>query len=129
MWDRFGFRASKRGRLGTVLRKAEYRAAWRSWCRISINTLIFRPSIHVRTDLDQNQAYASAPDWCYIETHDKNYIGHFHLRCVEFTPQNLSIEFDRPADNLVSVTFAMAASDFEEASRVVTIISGEIELP
>ena len=68
-------------------------------------------------------------DWCFIETHDKNYIGHFHLRRVEFTPQNLSIEFDRPADNLVSVTFAMAASDFEEASRVVTIISGEIELP
>ena len=48
---------------------------------------------------------------------------------VAFTPQNLSIEFDRPADNLVSVTFAMAASDFEEASRVVTISSGEIELP
>jgi hypothetical protein len=65
----------------------------------------------------------------YIETHDKNYMGHFHLRRAEFTPQNLSIEFDRPADNLVSVTFAMAASDFEEASRVVKIISGEIELP
>jgi hypothetical protein len=65
-------------------------------------------------------------DWCYIETHDKNYIGHFHLRC---TPQNLSIEFDRPGDNLVSVTFVMAASDFEDASPGVKIISGEIELP
>jgi hypothetical protein len=40
---------------------------------------------------------------------------------VAFTPQNLSIEFDRPADNLVSVPLA---SDF-----VVKIISGEIELP
>ena len=47
----------------------------------------------------------------------------------EFTPHNLLIEFDQPEDNLVSVSFAMAASDFEEASRVVKIISGEIELP
>jgi len=41
----------------------------------------------------------------------------------------LSNEFDRLGDNLVSVTFAMTASDFEQASRVVKIISGEIELP
>ena len=79
--------------------------------------------------LIQRQFEDPDDDWCYIETHDKNYIGHFHLRCVEFTPQNLSIEFDRPGDNLVSVTFVMAASDFEDASRVVKTISGEIELP
>ena len=79
--------------------------------------------------LIQRQFEDPDDNWCYIETHDKNYIGHFHLRRVEFTPQNLSTEFDRPADNLASVTFAMAASDFEEASRVVKIISGEIELP
>jgi hypothetical protein len=34
------------------------------------------------------------------------YIGHFLLHRVEFTPERLSIEFDRPSDNLVSVTFA-----------------------
>jgi hypothetical protein len=79
--------------------------------------------------LIQRQFEDPDDDWCYIGTHDKNYIGHFRLRCVEFTPQNLSIEFDRPADNLVSVTFVMAASDFEDVSRVVKIISGEIELP
>jgi hypothetical protein len=79
--------------------------------------------------LIQRQFEDPDDNWCYIETHDKNYIGHFHLRRVEFTPRNLSIEFDRPRDNLVSVTFAMATSDFEEASRVVKIISGEIELP
>jgi len=45
--------------------------------------------------LIQRQFEDPDDDWCYIETHDKNYIGHFHLRCVEFTPQNLSIEFDR----------------------------------
>ena len=39
------------------------------------------------------------------------------------------IELDRPRDNLVSVTFAMAATEFAEASQVVKIISGEIEPP
>src|ERR1700730_17920724 len=64
---------------------------------------------------------------CNIETHDEKYIGHFLLRRVEFTPQRLTIELDRPSDNLVSATFSMAVSDFEEASRVMKIISGEIE--
>jgi hypothetical protein len=37
------------------------------------------------------------------------------------------LELDRPRDNLVSVTFAMAATDFAEASQMIKIISGEIE--
>jgi hypothetical protein len=64
---------------------------------------------------------------CYIETHDENYCGHFRLRRVAFTPQKLSIELDRPRDNFVSVTFAMVATEFAEASQVIKIISGEIE--
>ena len=64
-----------------------------------------------------------------IEMHDEKYCGHFLLRRVDFTPQKLSIELDRPKDNLVSVTFAMAATEFAEASQVVKIISGEIEPP
>jgi hypothetical protein len=39
----------------------------------------------------------------------------------------LTIEFDRPSDNLASVTFSMAISDFEEASQVIKIISGEVD--
>src|SRR5579864_8028681 len=34
---------------------------------------------------------------CYVETHDEKYIGHFLLRRVEFTPEGLSIEVDRPS--------------------------------
>ena len=64
---------------------------------------------------------------CYIETHDEKYCGHFLLRCIDFTPQKFSIELDRPRDRFVSVTFAMAATEFAEASQVVKIISGEIE--
>ena len=64
---------------------------------------------------------------CYVETHDEKYIGHFLLRRAEFTPERLSIEFDHPSDDLISVTFRIAISDFEEALQVVRIISGEIE--
>ena len=78
--------------------------------------------------LIQRQFETSDGGRCYIETHDEKYIGHFLLRRVEFTPERLSIEFDRPSDNLVSVTFSMAASDFEEASQVIKIISGEVDL-
>jgi hypothetical protein len=60
---------------------------------------------------------------CYIETHDEKYIGHFRLHRVEFTSERLSIEFDRPTDNLISITFDMVASDFKKALRVVKIIS------
>jgi hypothetical protein len=67
-------------------------------------------------------------NWCYIETHDEN-TAVILLRRVDFAPQKLSIELDRPRDNLVSVTFAMAATEFAEASQVVKIISGEIEPP
>jgi hypothetical protein len=72
-------------------------------------------------DQDDNQ--------CYIGMHDKKYCGHFLLRRMDFTPQKLSIELDRPRDNLLSVTFAMAATEFAEASQVVKIISGGIEPP
>ena len=78
--------------------------------------------------LIQRQFETSDGGRCYLETHDEKYIGHFLLRRVEFTPERLSIEFDRPSDNLVSVTFCMAISDFEETSRVMKIISGEIDL-
>ena len=59
---------------------------------------------------------------CYIETHDKNYRGHFRLCRVEFTPVKLSIEFDRPTDNVIDVTFDMTIADFGQASRVVKAI-------
>jgi hypothetical protein len=78
--------------------------------------------------LIQRQFETSDGGRCYIETHDEKYIGHFLLRRVEFTPERLSIEFDRPSDNLVSVTFSMAVSDFEEASQVIKIISAEVDL-
>jgi hypothetical protein len=54
-------------------------------------------------------------------------LGTFVLRRVEFALHGLSIELDRPNDNLLNVTFTMAPSDFDEASRVVKIIAGDID--
>jgi len=79
--------------------------------------------------LIQRQFEDQDDDRCYIETHDKKYCGHFLLHRIDFTPQNLSIELDRPRDNFVSVTLAMVAREFAKASQVVKIISGEIEPP
>ena len=77
--------------------------------------------------LIQSQFKDQDDNLCYIEMHDEKYCGHFLLRRLDFTPQKLSIELDRPRNNLVSVTFAMAAAEFAEASQVVKITNGEIE--
>jgi hypothetical protein len=79
--------------------------------------------------LIQRQFEDSDDNWCYIETHDGKYCGHFLLRRVDFTPQKLSITLDRPRDNLVSVTFAMAATEFAKASQVVKILVARSSLP
>jgi len=42
--------------------------------------------------LIQRQFEDPDDNWCYIETHDVKYCGHFLLRRVDFTPQKLSIE-------------------------------------
>jgi hypothetical protein len=77
--------------------------------------------------LIQRQFEDQSDNLCYIETHDEKYCGHFLLCRLDLTPQKLSIELDRPRDNLVGVTFAMAPAEFAAASEVVKIISGEIE--
>jgi hypothetical protein len=79
--------------------------------------------------LIQRQFEDPDDNWCYTETHDEKYCGHFQLCHVDFTAQKLTIELDRPRDNLVSVTFAVAVTEFAEASQVVKITSGEIEPP
>jgi len=79
--------------------------------------------------LIQRQFEDPDDDRCYVETHDEKYCGHFLLRRVDITPQKLSVELERPTNNFISVTFAMAATEFAKASQVLKIISGEIELP
>jgi hypothetical protein len=62
---------------------------------------------------------------CYLETHDADrYAGHLRLRLIEFTPNRLAFEIDRPQDRLVEIAFRLGASRFLEVQRVVNIIFG-----
>jgi hypothetical protein len=72
--------------------------------------------------LIQRQFETPDDDSCHVETHDEKYIGHFLLHRIEFTPEWLSIELDRPTNNLICVTFRMTISNFAEASQVIKII-------
>ena len=51
--------------------------------------------------LIQRQFEDPDDNWCYIETHDEKYCGHFLLRRVDFTPQKLSIGLD-PIQDVVA---------------------------
>ena len=54
---------------------------------------------------------------------------HFRLRRIEFAPDKIVIAIDRVRENVVQVTFRLAAADVEAARRVVNVISGERGAP
>ena len=62
---------------------------------------------------------------CYVESDDVNYIGHFRLKLIEFTPTHLAFEIARKNHNRVEVGFALTAKEFEMAKPVVEVIFGE----
>jgi len=61
---------------------------------------------------------------CYIESHDEEYISHFKLKLVEFSPARLAYEIARPDHKLVEVFFALTAVEFEEAQPIIEVIFG-----
>jgi hypothetical protein len=70
-------------------------------------------------------------DWdggvCYVETHDREYCGHFRFRRLDLQPSRLLLEIDRPESNVVEVTFEFGSSDFYGAARIVDIIAGRTD--
>jgi hypothetical protein len=61
---------------------------------------------------------------CYIESHDEEYIGHFKLQLVEFSPTRLACVIARCDHKSVEVSFALTAADFEDARPIVEVIFG-----
>lgn len=61
---------------------------------------------------------------CYIESDDEEYIGHFKLKLLEFSPVRLAFEIARRNNNQVEVHFALTAAEFEEALPIVEVIFG-----
>lgn len=61
---------------------------------------------------------------CYIESDDDEYIGHFKLKLVEFSPTRFAYEIARRNHNRVEVVFSLTAAEFEEAQPIVEVIFG-----
>jgi hypothetical protein len=59
---------------------------------------------------------------CYVETHNEEYIGHFRLRSIEFSPSRVVVEIARDRDNKIEVSFELGESEFKEVQRVMKII-------
>ena len=64
---------------------------------------------------------------CYIETHNKEYAGHFRLLRFDVRPEGISIEIDRANNRNIYITFSLTGDEFAEALPVLKIISGQIE--
>jgi hypothetical protein len=77
--------------------------------------------------LIQRQFEDPDDNWCYIETHDEKKLWSFSIAPRRFRATEV-VNRDRSSEGQsISVTFAMVATEFAEASQVVKIISGEIE--
>jgi hypothetical protein len=61
---------------------------------------------------------------CYVESDDEDYIGHFKLKLLEFSSTRFVFEIARRDHNHVEVSFALTATDFEDAQRIVEVIFG-----
>jgi len=75
----------------------------------------------------QTQFEFSNGSKCYVESDDEDYIGHFKLTLIEFTPTNLVFEIAREHHNRVEVEFALTAAEFEKSRPVVEVIFGTRE--
>jgi hypothetical protein len=63
---------------------------------------------------------------CHVETHDEGYRRHFSAQ-NRVHASDVGNRVRPPIDNLFCVTFHLGALEFEQASHVIKIISGEIE--
>jgi hypothetical protein len=61
---------------------------------------------------------------CYVESDNDEYIGHFKLKLVEFSPTRLAFEIERRNHNHVEVCFALPTAEFGEALPIVEVIFG-----
>lgn len=61
---------------------------------------------------------------CYIESDDDQYLGHFKLKLIEFSPTRLAFEIARRNHDLVEVSYALTSSEFDEALPIVEVIFG-----
>ncbi len=64
---------------------------------------------------------------CYVETHDKEYIGHFRFDRIDFRSDGIFIELNRSSKREIYVKFDLPITEFEKALAVIKILSGEMD--
>ena len=75
----------------------------------------------------QTQFEFSNDGKCYVESDDEDYIGHFKLTLIEFTPTHLVFEIAREQHNRVEIEFALTVAEYDKSRPVVEVIFGTRE--
>jgi hypothetical protein len=57
-----------------------------------------------------------------VETHDHDYVGHYRLRLIDFSPTRLAIQIERKTNPHIEVSCSLDAVEFNEVQRIVNLI-------
>ena len=70
------------------------------------------------------QRQFAEPDdrFCYLESHDDRFIGHFRLCLIVFNTNRLEFVIRREFNRRVNVSFELNRAQFKEVERVVDTI-------
>ena len=60
--------------------------------------------------------------YCYLESHDERFIGHFRLRLTAFNTNRLEFVIRRKFNRRVNLSFELNRAQFKEVARVIDII-------
>ena len=72
--------------------------------------------------LIQRQFENSDDRYCYLESHDERFIGHFRLRLTVFNTKRLEFVIRRKFNRCVNLSFELNRAQFKEVARVIDII-------
>ncbi len=65
---------------------------------------------------------------CYIETHHKNYRGHFWIVSATLERNQLSLELQRDNETTMEVSFDTSVQNFNELKRALSIMIPQLEI-
>ena len=65
---------------------------------------------------------------CYIETHHKNYRGHFWIVSANLGRKQLSLQLQRDKATRMEVSFDTSVQNFNELKRVLSIMIPQLEI-
>lgn len=65
---------------------------------------------------------------CYIETHDRNYVGHFRVKHARLGKTDFSVDLWRKSHSRIHVTFRRMVEGHAEVARILKIMIPAIDL-